>query len=124
LNGGIRVSAEHGSLESQEDTGQDAQAKVTIQQQEPFRRKFFEEVEERFVFAFELGEPVIRIQPIFVHAQQVRGANGVEARRERLLHPGAQGQEPRQLQRSQLLAPEAQAGGVPRLFGGRPQGTG
>jgi hypothetical protein len=124
LNGGIRVSAEHGSLESQEDTGQDAQAKVTIQQQEPFRRKFFEEVEERFVFAFELGEPVIRIQPIFVHAQQVRGANGVEARRERLLHPGTQGQEPRQFQRPQLLAPEAQAGGVPRLFGGGPQGIG
>jgi hypothetical protein len=77
LNDGIRVSAEHGSIESQEDTGQDAQAKVTIQQQEPLRRKFVEEVEERFVFAvaFELGEPVIgipepviRIQPIFVHA--------------------------------------------------------
>jgi hypothetical protein len=77
LNDGIRVSAEHGSIESQEDTGQDAQAKVTIQQQEPLRRKFFEEVKERFVFAiaFELGEPVIRIpepviwiQPLFVHA--------------------------------------------------------
>jgi hypothetical protein len=71
LNGGIRVSAEHGSIEFQEDIGQDAQAKVSIQQQEQLRRKFFTEVEERFVFAiaFELPQPVIRIQPIFVHAQ-------------------------------------------------------
>jgi hypothetical protein len=104
LNGGIRVSAEHGSIEFQEDIGQDAQAKVSIQQQEPLRQKLFREVEERFVFAiafdeerfgfaiaFELPQPVIRIQPIFVHAQQVRGANGVEARRERLLHQGAEG---------------------------------
>jgi hypothetical protein len=105
LDGGIRVSAEHGSIEFQEDIGQDAQAKVSIQQQEPLRQKlFFREVEEWFVFAiafveerfvfaiaFGLPQPVIRIAPLAVHAQQVRGANGVEARRERLLHQGAEG---------------------------------
>jgi hypothetical protein len=126
--------------------GQDAPAQIFIQQQqEPLRRfeGFFLEVAGQLLLVevagtfllveesvkCELPEPGIRvesrrIESLSGYPQQVRGANGVEARRERLLHPGAQRQEPRQLQRSQLLAPEAQAGGIPRLFGDEPPGVG
>jgi hypothetical protein len=106
--------------------GRDAPAKVQVPQQEQFRQLqglFTQEFQEQFKLFIqvaealvllerpvrgELPQPVIRIEQVFVHAQQVRGANGIEARRERLRHQGAEGQEPRRLERSQLLAqPEA-----------------
>jgi hypothetical protein len=100
----------------QEESGRDAPAKVSIQQQAPLQRPpgFIIEVEEAFVLVEPVPKPGIRIEQVFLHSQQVWGANGVTARRERFRHEGAEGQEPRQLQWPPRLAqPEAQAGGVP-----------